>query len=42
MELYDVQIDGPIDTSAFVYKPAVTGMIDITDGYVESLAPMRP
>lgn len=42
MELYDVQIDGPIDTSAFVYKPAVEGLIDITDGYVENLSPMRP
>ena len=42
MELYDVQINGPVDASAFVYRPAVEGMIDVTDGYVEHLGPLRP
>jgi hypothetical protein len=42
MELYDVQIDGPVDASAFVYRPAVEGMIDVTDGYVMHLGPLRP
>lgn len=42
MELYEVQIDGPVDASAFVYRPAVEGMIDVTDGYVQHLGPLRP
>lgn len=42
MELYDVQIDGPIDASAFVYRPAIEGLIDVTDGYVKHLGPLRP
>ncbi|MDA1039703.1 MAG: hypothetical protein O3A37_05365 [Planctomycetota bacterium] len=42
MELYDVQIDGPVDASAFVYRPAIEGLIDITDGYVKHLGPLRP
>ena len=41
LEIYDVQIGGPVDASAFVYKPAVEGMIDVTDGYVKNLAALR-
>jgi hypothetical protein len=42
LELYDVQIDGPVDASAFVYRPAIEGMIDVTDGYVQHIGPLRP
>jgi hypothetical protein len=41
MELYDVQLDGPVDASAFVYRPALEGMIDITDGSIKHLGPLR-
>ena len=42
LELYDIQLGGPVDASAFVYRPAIEGLIDITDGYVSSLTPLRP
>lgn len=42
LELYDVQIGGPVDASAFVYRPATEGLIDLTDGYVQGLGPLRP
>lgn len=42
MELYDVRIDGPVDASAFVYRPAIEGLIDVTEGYVKHLGLLRP
>lgn len=42
VELYDVQIGAPVDAAAFVYRPAIEGLIDVTDGYVERLGPFRP
>lgn len=42
MELYDVRIAEPVDASAFVYRPATEGMIDITDGFVAQIVPLRP
>lgn len=42
MELYDVRIAEPVDASAFVYRPATEGMIDITDGFVAQVVPLRP
>lgn len=42
MELYDVRIAEPVDASAFIYRPATEGMIDVTDGFVTHLAPLRP
>lgn len=41
MELYDVRIGGAVDASAFVYKPAMEGLIDVTDGIVQQLTPFR-
>ncbi|MEI6239996.1 MAG: hypothetical protein WCR51_06380 [Planctomycetia bacterium] len=41
-ELYDVQLGEPIDTTAFVYKPAIDGLIDVTDQHLRELAPPRP
>lgn len=42
LELYDVTLGGPVDMAAFVYKPATAGMIDVTDGLIEQLQPLRP
>ena len=42
VELYDVHIGEPIDATAFVYKPAVEGLIDVTDQHVKDVWPMRP
>ena len=42
LELYDVRIGEPVDAAAFVYKPAIEGLIDLTDTRVKQLAPMRP
>jgi ATP-binding cassette subfamily B protein len=33
----------PVDAAAFVYKPAAEdGLLDLTDGHVKGLAPLRP
>lgn len=42
LELYDVRLGEPVDAAAFVYKPAIEGLIDLTDNRVKYLAPMRP
>lgn len=42
LELSDVQIGGPVDATAFVYRPALEGLIDLTENYVQGLQPMRP
>lgn len=41
-ELYDVQIGEPVDATAFVYKPAIDGLIDVTDQHLKELSPARP
>jgi hypothetical protein len=42
LELYDVRLGEPVDAAAFVYKPAIEGLIDLTDTRVKHLVPMRP
>lgn len=42
VELYDVRLGEPVDAAAFVYKPAIEGLIDLTDTRVKHLAPLRP
>ena len=42
LELYDVRLGEPVDAAAFVYKPAMEGLIDNTEARVKHLAPMRP
>ena len=42
LELYDVQIGEPIDTTAFVYKPASEGYNDVTESFIKSVHPLRP
>ncbi|MFM8433990.1 MAG: hypothetical protein ACKOBP_01400 [Planctomycetia bacterium] len=41
-ELYDVRIGEPIDATAFVYKPALTGLIDVTEQHLKELTLPRP
>lgn len=41
-ELYDVQIGEPVDATAFVYKPVIEGLIDVTDQHLKELSPARP
>lgn len=41
-ELYDVRLGEPVDATAFVYKPAMEGLIDVTDQQLKSLAALRP
>lgn len=41
MEMYDVSIGDPVDVSAFVYKPAMEGLNDITDQYLPGVQPLR-
>jgi len=42
LELYDVRLGEPVDAAAFVYKPAMEGLVDLTEARVMHLAPMRP
>ncbi len=42
LELYDVRLGEPVDAAAFVYKPAIDGLIDLTETRVKHLTPMRP
>ena len=42
LELYDVQLGEPVDATAFVYKPAIDGLIDVTDQHLKEVSPPRP
>ena len=42
VDLLEIELDGPVDTTAFYYQPASEGLIDITDFWVSSLGLMRP
>jgi hypothetical protein len=42
LELYDVRLGEPVDAAAFVYKPAIEGLVDFTETRVKHLVPMRP
>jgi hypothetical protein len=42
LELYDVQLGAAVDASAFVYKPAIEGFVDLTETCVKNLVPLRP
>lgn len=41
-ELYDVRIGDPVDATAFVYKPAMEGLIDVTDQHLREVTAPRP
>jgi len=42
LELYEVRLGEPVDAAAFVYKPAIDGLVDLTDTRVKFLTPLRP
>jgi|GEM_PF-383328 len=42
IEMYDVRLGEPVDAAAFVYKPAIEGLVDLTETRVKFLAPLRP
>jgi hypothetical protein len=42
LELYDVHLGEPVDATAFVYKPAIDGLIDVTEQHLKELTPPRP
>lgn len=42
IEMYDVRLGDPVDAAAFVYKPAIEGLVDLTETRVKFLAPLRP
>jgi hypothetical protein len=42
LELYEVRLGEPVDSAAFVYKPAIEGLIDLTDTHVKHVGPLRP
>jgi hypothetical protein len=42
IEFVEVEIDGPVDPTAFYYQPASEGLIDLTEAMVKSLGPLRP
>lgn len=42
LELYEVRVGDPVDATAFVYKPATEGLMDVSEHYVNALQPLRP
>ena len=42
LELFDVRLGEPVDAAAFVYRPSIKGLVDMTDMHVKYLAPLRP
>jgi len=42
LELYEVQINEPVDSAAFVYRPSPEGLVDKTETFVKQTHPLRP
>ena len=42
LELYDVRVGDPVDATAFVYKPAIEGLMDVSENHANSLQALRP
>ncbi len=42
LELYEVRVGDPVDATAFVYKPAIEGLMDVSENYSNALQPLRP
>jgi len=42
VELLEIELDGPVDATAFFYQPAAEGLIDFTEYWVSTLGLMRP
>lgn len=41
LELYEVRLEGSIDSAAFVYKPSSEGLVDKTEQVVQQIQPLR-
>jgi hypothetical protein len=37
-----VQINEPVDSAAFVYRPSSEGLVDLTETFVKQTHPLRP
>ena len=42
IEFLELEIDAPVDSTAFYYQPASEELIDLTDATLKMLTPMRP
>jgi hypothetical protein len=42
LEFYDVRMGEPVDATAFVYKPATEGLMDVSEDYCRGLRRLRP
>lgn len=42
LDIDEPQVGGAVDTSAFFYQPATTGLMDVTEQHVKTLRLMRP
>lgn len=42
LEIYDVRLNEPVDSAAFVYRPSAEGLVDVTDTFVKHTHPLRP
>lgn len=42
LELYDVRLNEPVDSAAFVYRPNAEGLVDTTEAVVTRTIPLRP
>lgn len=42
LDIDEPQLGGPVDTAAFFYQPATTGLMDVTEQHVKMLHLMRP
>lgn len=42
LEFYDVRINEPVDSAAFVYRPSPEGLVDRTETFVKQTHPLRP
>jgi len=42
LDIDEPQLGSPVDTAAFFYQPATTGLMDVTEQHVKTLQLMRP
>jgi hypothetical protein len=42
LEFLEIELDGPVDPTAFYYQPASEELIDLTDALVRTIGPLRP
>ena len=42
LEIYDVRLNEPVDSAAFVYRPSEQGLVDVTETFLKMTNPLRP